>query len=97
MKLVGHGREPRDLKAAIAQATSASLIADMGGAWDSGVTHAKIQGGTLPAVAVGRPYPPCIVSLQDLEPMKLADLRMDTHHRDRRLTVKRSRDRKSVV
>ena len=90
MKLVGHGREPRDLKAAIAQATSASLLADMGGAWDVGVAHAKIQGGTLPALAVGRPYPPCIISLQDLQPMKLADLRMDTHHRGRQLTVKRA-------
>ena len=88
--LAGHAREPRDSKAAIRQATGASLMADMGGAPDPDTVQARGRGGTLPALAVGQPYPPCTVPLQDLQPMKLADLRMDTHHRGRRLTVKRA-------
>jgi tetratricopeptide (TPR) repeat protein len=66
-------------------------MADMGGAPDPDTAQTKGRhGGTLPALAVGQPYPPCTVSLQDLQPMKLTDLRMDTHHRGRRLTVKRA-------
>lgn len=79
-KLVGQAREPRDSKAAISQATGTALMADMGGG----------AGETLPALAIGQPYPPSIISLQELQPMKLADLQMDTHHRGRRLTVKRA-------
>ncbi|KAL2021672.1 hypothetical protein VTK56DRAFT_6764 [Thermocarpiscus australiensis] len=88
--LVGHARQPRDSKAAISQATGASLMADMGGAPDPDTAQAKGRGGTLPVLAVGQPYPPCTVSLQDLRPMKLADLRMDAHHHGRRLTLKRA-------
>jgi len=87
--LVGHGRKPRDLKTAIRQATGASLMADMGCAPDADMMPTKGQGGTLPALAVGQPYPPCIISLQDLQPMKLANLQLDTHHRGRQLAVKR--------
>jgi len=79
-ELVGHAREPRDSVAAHQQATGAALMADMGGRSQE----------TLPALAVGQTYPPCIVPLQDLQPMKFADLQIDTHHRGRRLTVKRA-------
>jgi tetratricopeptide (TPR) repeat protein len=79
-ELVGHAREPRDSVAAHQQATGAALMADMGGRSQE----------TLPALAVGQTYPPCIVSLQDLQPMTFADLKMDTHHRGRRITVKRA-------
>ena len=79
-ELAGRAREPRNSKAAISQATGASLMADMGGA----------LGDTLPVLAVGQPYPPCIVSFQDLQPMRIADLQIDTHHRGRRLTVNRA-------
>lgn len=44
------------------------------------------------AFAVGCPYPPCTVSLEDLQPLKLADLRMDTHHRGHVLIVRRIAD-----
>ncbi|RKU47094.1 hypothetical protein DL546_001752 [Coniochaeta pulveracea] len=89
---VGHEREPRDSQEAIRQATGASLLADMGGAPDPDITqtNGRGHGGTLPALAVGQPYPPCAISVQDLQPMKLADLRMDTHHRGCKLTVKRA-------
>ncbi|KAI9782867.1 MAG: hypothetical protein M1816_001687 [Peltula sp. TS41687] len=79
-ELVGHAREPRDSKAAISHATGAALMADMAGGGSD----------TLPALAVGQPYAPCIVSLRDLRPMTLADLQMETHHRGRQLTIKRA-------
>lgn len=85
----GQVREPRDSTAAIKQATGASLMADMGGAPDPDMAQTKGQGSTLPVLAVGQPYPPCTVPLQHLEPIKLADLRMNTHHHGRRLTIKR--------
>ena len=45
--------------------------------------------GSIVAYAVGTPYPPCTVLLQDLKPMGMHELRMDTHHRGRVLTVSR--------
>jgi tetratricopeptide (TPR) repeat protein len=83
-ELVGHTREARDAKTAISQATGASLMADMG------TTQMNGRGDSLPALSVGQPYPPCTLSLQDLQPMKLSQLQIDTHHRGRRLTVKRA-------
>ncbi|KAK3942908.1 hypothetical protein QBC46DRAFT_379061 [Diplogelasinospora grovesii] len=79
-EVAGNVRETRDVKGSISQATGASLMADTGGA----------QRETLPALAVGQTYPPCTASLQDLQPMKLSDLKMETHHRGRKLTVKRA-------
>lgn len=82
----GRAREPRDAKTAISQATGAALMADMGN-----MTMAGSSGNDkVPALAVGDTYPPCTVSLQDLQPMQLAVLRMETHHRGRKLTVKRA-------
>lgn len=86
---IGNVRESREKTAALQQATGASLMADMGGAPDPDLTHMKRGGDTIPAIAVGQPYPPCSASLEDLKPMKLVDLRMNTHHRGRKLTVKR--------
>ncbi|KAL0944744.1 TPR domain-containing protein [Colletotrichum truncatum] len=83
-ELVGHPREPRDAHGAISQATGASLMQDMGN-----MTGSKGQ-DTLPALAVGQCYPPCTYSLEDLKPMSLAELRMETHHQGRKLTVKRA-------
>lgn len=79
-ELAGHAREPRDTRGAISQATGASLMADMGGA----------SRDALPALAVGQPYPPCAVSTSELQPMKLADLRVESHHRGRKITLKRA-------
>jgi tetratricopeptide (TPR) repeat protein len=79
-RLGGHARESRDSKVAIKQASGASLLADMN----------KAHRETMPALAVGQSYSPCVVSLQDLQQMKLADLRINTHHRGSQLTVKRA-------
>ncbi|KAH7139563.1 hypothetical protein B0J11DRAFT_46874 [Dendryphion nanum] len=83
----GHAREPRVAKDAISQATGASLMADMGGAADPDVTETK--GGRLPVLPVGQPYPPCVVALDHLEPIKLSDIKLETHHRGKKLVVKR--------
>lgn len=86
----GNAREPRDKTAAIQQATGASLMADMGGAPDPDMAQTQgQQGDTIPVLAVGQPYPPCTVSLHHLQDMQIADLRMETHHRGRKLRIKR--------
>ena len=82
-ELHGQAREPRDAKSAVSQATGASLMADMESMQSSG------QGETLPALGVGRTYPPCTIQSEELEPMKISELKMDTHHRGRRLTIRR--------
>ncbi|KAK1991281.1 tetratricopeptide [Colletotrichum falcatum] len=80
----GNAREPRDAHATVSQATGTSLMMDMGSMAGQG------QGDKLPALGVGQAYPPSTASLDALEPMKLAELRMDTHHRGRSLAVKRA-------
>ena len=90
LEQAGHVREHRDKTAALQQATGASLMADMGGAPDPDMSQTKGRGDTIPVVVVGQPYPPCAVSLEDLKPMKISELLMDTHHRGRKLTVKRT-------
>ncbi|KAI2462968.1 hypothetical protein F4781DRAFT_152782 [Annulohypoxylon bovei var. microspora] len=88
-ELAGRTREPRDPRAAISEATGASLMADMG-APDTDLAQTRGRGGRLPALAVGKPYPPCATPLRSLRPMTLADLRMETHHRGYRLDLKRA-------
>ncbi|AEO60326.1 hypothetical protein MYCTH_54709 [Thermothelomyces thermophilus ATCC 42464] len=83
-ELRGHAREPRQAKDAISQATGAALMADMG---SMSMDQSK---ESIPALAVGQPYPPCTAPLKELQPMKLADLTLETHHRGRQLSVKRA-------
>ncbi|KAK4244352.1 hypothetical protein C7999DRAFT_17383 [Corynascus novoguineensis] len=83
-ELRGNAREARGAKDAISQATGAALMADMGS-----MTMDKAK-ESIPALAVGQPYPPCTKSVKELQPMKLADLTMETHHRGRQLSVKRA-------
>jgi tetratricopeptide (TPR) repeat protein len=86
----GKAKEPRDKLEAHQAATGAALMADMGGAPDPDMTETQGKGAsTIPAIAVGQPYPPCTASLSELEPMNMSDLRMETHHRGRMLIVKR--------
>ncbi|KAL2139671.1 hypothetical protein VTI28DRAFT_4871 [Corynascus sepedonium] len=83
-ELRGNAREARGAKDAISQATGAALMADMGS-----MTMDKAK-ESIPALAVGQPYPPCTKSVKELQPMKLAELTMETHHRGRQLSVKRA-------
>ena len=86
----GNAKEPRDKTTAHQAATGSALMADMGGAPDPDMTETQGKGqSTIPAIAIGEPYPPCTVSLSALEPIKMSDLRMETHHRGRKLVVKR--------
>src|SRR5690606_30606827 len=84
----GQAREPAsDPRAAIGEANAESLMAEMGSM--GGLGGAPPKSDKIPALAVGEVYPPCTVPMRDLEPIKLADLKMDTHHRGKKLTVKR--------
>ncbi|KAI2480601.1 protein containing SET domain protein [Pyrenophora tritici-repentis] len=86
----GNPKVPRDKVAAHQQATGAALMADMGSAPDPDLLQTQGKtASTIPAIGVGRPYAPCKVPVSELEPIKMADLRMETHHRGRKLTVKR--------
>ncbi|KAK3191238.1 hypothetical protein K4F52_002828 [Lecanicillium sp. MT-2017a] len=83
----GQPWETTDRKAMVQHATSSSLMQDFA----SSVFGAapKKDNDTMVAYPVGRPYPPCTVSVKDLKPMKMADLRMDTHHRGHVLALRR--------
>ncbi|KAK2758733.1 hypothetical protein FQN54_003423 [Arachnomyces sp. PD_36] len=81
----GQPREPGDPKTLASQATSTSLMSDI----DFGMGDKKSEPDTMVAFPVGCGYPPCTASLEDLEPMKLSDLRIETHHRGRVLSVRR--------
>jgi hypothetical protein len=85
-EIVGSTREPRDLKESISQATGASLMADMA---DSLTITDDDQRDTIPVMIIGNPYPPCTLSLQDLQPMQISELKMDVHHGGYHLRVKR--------
>lgn len=84
-QLKGTPREPRDAASSIREATAASLMADM-------AVSSRNQGRdeSLPVLTVGQPYPPCTTPTSDLLLVKLADLRLETHHRGCKLMLKRA-------
>ncbi|KAK2604446.1 hypothetical protein N8I77_007376 [Diaporthe amygdali] len=84
-QLKGTLRQPRDAPSSLREATAASLMADMAGS-----SQNLGRGETLPILTIGQPYPACTISTSDLHPMKLADLRMETHHRGCKLILKRA-------
>lgn len=83
--LKGTPRQPRDAASSIREATAASLMADMA---VSSRDHGR--GDTLPVLTVGQPYSPCAVPTSDLRPIRLADLRVETHHRGCKLVLTRA-------
>lgn len=87
--LAGQPRAPVDPKFSLNKARTASLLSDIASASDFGSKALKGPSDTVVAFAVGRPYMPCTVLLHDLQPIKLSDIRMDTHHRGRVLVVRR--------
>ncbi|KAK7696883.1 hypothetical protein SLS64_014111 [Diaporthe eres] len=84
-QLKGTPRQPRDAASSIREATAASLMADM-------AVSSRNQGRdeSLPVLTVGQPYPPCNTPTSDLLLIKLADLRLETHHRGCKLMLKRA-------
>lgn len=87
-EVTGNAREPRDAESSIKAATGASLMADMAGGLGS-EWQAGAGGQTLPVLTVGHVYPACTVSLSELEYIKLADLKQETHHRGRKILLER--------
>lgn len=81
----GQAREPTDKQALHQHITMLNLNSDMelmgGGA-------EKSEGITV--LAIDKPYSPSTASLDELEPIKLSELKMETHHKERKLAVKRN-------
>jgi hypothetical protein len=88
-ELAGQPRVPTDPKTSRNQVGTASLLADIAATPEPGLKAQKGRPDVIVAFTVGNPYPPCTVLLQHLKPMKLSDLRMETHHRGHVLTVRR--------
>lgn len=84
-QLKGTPRQPRDAASSIREATAASLMADMAVS-----SRRQGRGESLPVLTVGQPYPPCTVPTSDLRPIRLAGLRVETHHRGCKLVLKRA-------
>ncbi|CEI62419.1 hypothetical protein FVEN_g4961 [Fusarium venenatum] len=77
---MGRAREHKDAKDLIEQAVSTSLMQDISStAFGLGASRKTKE--TMPAYGVGDPYLPCIKKLNDLEPMHLNGLRIESHHR----------------
>lgn len=53
-------------------------------------SRSRSRGESLPVLTVGKPYPPCTVPTSDLRVIKLADLRLEMHHRGCKLMLKRA-------
>jgi len=84
----GQPREINDAKALVEQAVSTSLMQDLSSvAFGFGAPNKSRD--TMPAYEIGSPYLPCTEKLEDLAPMKLLDLRMETHHRGHFLMLRR--------
>lgn len=86
-QLKGTPRQTRDAASATREATAASLLADMAAGSAQKQGHGT---DTLPILTVGQPYPPCTVPTSSLRPMRLADLRAETHHRGCKLVLERA-------
>lgn len=82
----GQPRQPNHRQTLISQGTSASLMSDI----DFGMGEApKNRPDTMVVFTVGCEYPPSTALLRDLKPMELSELRMETHHRGRVLSLRR--------
>jgi hypothetical protein len=88
-ELAGQPRVPANPKTNLNQVGTASLLADIAATPDPRLKAQNCGPDAMVAFAVGNPYPPCTVLLRDLKPMKLSDLRMETHHRGHVLTIRR--------
>lgn len=88
----GQPRKPRDRKEAVSEATQAALMADMSGEPDQGMSTSN-RDDAMVALAVGVPFEPSTAKLEDLTPMNISELQIETHHRGRVLNVRRAQVR----
>ncbi|KAF4994312.1 hypothetical protein FGRMN_5897 [Fusarium graminum] len=83
----GQPRRHTCLEDLIEQAVSVSLMQDLSfAALGFGAPKTK---ETMTVYSIGKPYSPCKASIEDLQPMRLSDLRMETHHRGLFLSLRR--------
>ncbi|OAA38753.1 TPR domain protein [Beauveria brongniartii RCEF 3172] len=88
----GKAWKAEDRKGLIQHATSTSLMQELSLAslGFGGAAAAPKKGDeTMMTYAIGAPYPPCTVDAADLEPMAVAELQLESHHRGKKLTVRR--------
>ncbi|KAM3437746.1 hypothetical protein MY4824_003580 [Beauveria thailandica] len=85
----GEAWKAEDRRGLIQHATSTSLMQELSLA-SLGFGAAPKKGDeTMMTYAVGAPYPPCTVDAADLEPMAVAELQLESHHRGKKLAVRR--------
>ncbi|CAM1508826.1 Fc.00g025650.m01.CDS01 [Cosmosporella sp. VM-42] len=84
----GQLRQAKHPRTLIREAVSSSLMQDLAST-AFGMSASNSSAETMAAYAVGRPYSPCTTDEGELAPMNLSDLRMETHHRGRVLSLRR--------
>ncbi|TAQ88207.1 hypothetical protein B7494_g3450 [Chlorociboria aeruginascens] len=87
--LAGKPRVSGEPGSSLNQVATASLLSDFSAVPEPRLKTIKSSTDAMITFAVGNPYLPCTAQLEVLQPMKLSELRMDTHHRGRVLTVRR--------
>lgn len=75
----GQARTKQDAHTLRSNAISTDLFSDT----------SETRSDRIVTYPVGRPYTPCTVPIADLQPIKLSELKTETHHRGRVLEVKR--------
>ncbi|KAM0705275.1 hypothetical protein Q7P35_008065 [Cladosporium inversicolor] len=83
---VGQAREPTDKQVLHQHITMLNLTNDMDLMGGGGGAE-KSEGITV--IPIEKPYLPSTASLEELTPMKLSELTMETHHKGRKLAVRR--------
>lgn len=83
---VGQAREPTDKPVLHQHITMLNLTNDMDLMGGGGGAE-KSEGITV--IPIEKPYLPSTASLEELTPMKLSELKMETHHKGRKLAVRR--------
>ncbi|KAJ4137178.1 hypothetical protein NW768_002759 [Fusarium equiseti] len=48
----------------------------------------QLNENTIATTQVPAPYPPCIISANDLEPIMISDMRLETHHRGKKVMLR---------
>jgi hypothetical protein len=84
----GTCRVPREKAAAIREAITASLFADMRGLQDPDLLVDQ-QNRTVPIIFAQAQFLPCQLPFEQLRPIGLADLLRERHHRGQYLSIRR--------
>lgn len=50
--------------------------------------RSQLNENTIATTQVPAPYPPCIVSANDLEPIMISEMRLETHHRGKKIMLR---------